>query len=95
MIQVSPEEVTKILDARKIQDDIDHPLQIVPEGKLSVALERDSTIPKNPMQEITTKIESKMENNIEDNPDSNDYNKVYINRSIAYVCQTPFIQIMH
>ena len=92
MIQVSPEEVAKILDARKIPDDIDHPLQIVPEGKLSVALERDSTVPKNPMQEITTKIESKMENNIEDNPDSNNYNKVYINGSIAYVCQTPFIQ---
>ena len=92
MIQVSPEEVAKILDARKIPDDVDHPLQIVPEGKLSVALERDSTVPKNPMQEITTKIESKMENNIEDNPDSNNYNKVYINGSIAYVCQTPFIQ---
>ena len=92
MIQVSPEEVEKILDARKIPDDVDHPLQIVPEGKLSVALERDSTVPKNPMQEITTKIESKMENNIEDNPDSNNYNKVYINGSIAYVCQTPFIQ---
>ena len=61
MIQVSPEEVAKILDARKIPDDVDHPLQIVPEGKLSVALERDSTVPKNPMQEITTKIESKME----------------------------------
>ena len=92
MIQVSPEEVAKILDARKIPDDVDHPLQIVPEGKLSVALERDSTVPKNPMQEITTKIESNMENNIEDNPDSNNYNKVYINGSIAYVCQTPFIQ---
>ena len=92
MIQVSPEEVAKILDARKIPDDVDHPLQIVPEGKLSVALERDSTVLKNPMQEITTKIESKMENNIEDNPDSNNYNKVYINGSIAYVCQTPFIQ---
>ena len=92
MIQVSPEEAAKILDARKIPDDVDHPLQIVPEGKLSVALERDSTVPKNPMQEITTKIESKMENNIEDNPDSNNYNKVYINGSIAYVCQTPFIQ---
>ena len=75
MIQVSPQEVNKILDSRLISniDNIDDPLQIVPEGKVSIALERPS------------------ENNI-NNEEDNNYNKVYINGSIAYVSQTSFIQ---
>ena len=91
MIQVSPEEVTKILNARLIPDVKDQ-LQIVPEGKLSVALERDSTVPQNqnPMQEITTKIDKKLEEKNTEN--QNNYNKVYVNGSIAYVCQTAFIE---
>ena len=91
MIQVSPEEVTKILNARLIPEVKDQ-LQIVPEGKLSVALERDSTVPQNqnPMQEITTKIDKKLEEKNTEN--QNNYNKVYINGSIAYVCQTAFIE---
>ena len=94
MIQVSPDEVTKILNARKIPN-VSNVLQIVPEGKLTVALERDSEIPKNPMLEMAEKIETKVEKNLIDNPEQNNdnnYNKVYINGSIAYVCQTPFIQ---
>ena len=97
MIQVSPDEVTKILNARKIPN-VSNVLQIVPEGKLTVALERESEIPKNPMLEMAEKIETKMEKNLIENPESNNdnndnnYNKVYINGSIAYVCQTPFIQ---
>ena len=100
MIQVSPEEVTKILNARRMPA-VSNVLQIVPEGKLTVALERDSAIPKNPMLEMAEKAEKKMENEIKENPDlinndnindNDNYNKVYINGSIAYVCQTPFIQ---
>jgi ABC-type multidrug transport system fused ATPase/permease subunit len=100
MIQVSPEEVTKILNARKIPA-VSNVLQIVPEGKLTVALERDSAIQKNPMLDMAEKVEKKMENDIKENPDlinnenindNDNYNKVYINGSIAYVCQTPFIQ---
>ena len=97
MIQVSPDEVTKILNARKIPN-VSNVLQIVPEGKLTVALERESEIPKNPMLEMAEKIETKMEKNLIENPEpnndnnDNNYNKVYINGSIAYVCQTPFIQ---
>ena len=68
MIQVSPEEVTKILNARKIPA-VSNVLQIVPEGKLTVALERDSAIPKNPMLEMAEKVEKKMENEIKENPD--------------------------
>ena len=93
MIQVSPEEVNRILESRLITD-VNDPLQIVPEGKISIALERDSNvenIEKNPMQTITTKIEEKIDiNNEKEN--ENEYNKVYINGSIAYVCQTAFIQ---
>ena len=92
MIQVSPEEVKKILDSRLIND-VNDPLQIVPEGKISIALERDSNIEKNPMQTITTKIEEKIEiDNEKGNENEKDYNKVYINGSIAYVCQTAFIE---
>ena len=95
MIQVSPEEVKKILDSRLIND-VNDPLQIVPEGKISIALERDSNIEnieKNPMQTITTKFEEKIEiDNEKENENEKDYNKVYINGSIAYVCQTAFIE---
>ena len=73
MIQVSPTEVNKIMDMRRISK-VDDPLQIVPEGKVSIALEKD------------------LENNFDNNIDDNNYNKVYINGSIAYVCQTAFIQ---
>ena len=95
MIQVSPEEVKKILDSRLIND-VNDPLQIVPEGKISIALERDSNIENienNPMQTITTKIEEKIEiDNEKENENEKDYNKVYINGSIADVCQTAFIE---
>ena len=95
MIQVSPEEVKKILDSRLIND-VNDPLQIVPEGKISIALERDSNIEnieKNPMQTITTKFEEKIEiDNEKENENEKEYNKVYINGSIAYVCQTAFIE---
>ena len=40
MIQVSPEEVNRILNSRLI-DDVNDPLQIVPEGKLSIALQKE------------------------------------------------------
>ena len=76
MIQVSPSEVNKILAMRQISK-VDDPLQIVPEGKLSIALEKD--------------IDTNNEENNDINNDS-DCNKVYINGSIAYVCQTAFIQ---
>ena len=85
MIQVSPDEVNKILDSRMISNiNVDDPLQIVPEGKLSIALERES------LNQISTKNEEDIEIKKEENP--KEYNKVYINGSIAYVCQTAFIQ---
>ena len=61
MIQVSPEEVTKILNARRIPA-VSNVLQIVPEGKLTVALERDSAIPKNPMLEMRNSKKSNVRN---------------------------------
>ena len=82
MIQVSPEEVKKILNSRQISN-INEPLEIVPEGKVSIALERDSNIP-NPEFKV-----EESDNIIKENTN---YNKVYINGSIAYVCQTAFIQ---
>ena len=85
MIQVSPDEVNKILDSRMISNiNVDDPLQIVPEGKLSIALERES------LNQISTKNQEDIEIKKEENP--KEYNKVYINGSIAYVCQTAFIQ---
>ena len=85
MIQVSPDEVNKILDSRMISNiNVDDPLQIVPEGKLSIALERES------LNQISTKNEEDIEIKKDENP--KEYNKVYINGSIAYVCQTAFIQ---
>ena len=89
MIQVSPEEVKRILNSRLITD-INDPLEIVPEGKVSIALERNSNIEKNKEEIIKEKKVPKIEINT-DNID-NEYNKVYINGSIAYVCQTAFIE---
>ena len=86
MIQVSPEEVKRILNSRLI-DDVNDPLQIVPEGKVSIALQRNSDIENNEEEIINDKREMKIDINID-----NEYNKVYINGSIAYVCQTAFIE---
>ena len=89
MIQVSPEEVKRILNSRLITD-INDPLEIVPEGKVSIALERNSNAEKNEEEIIKEKNIPKIEINT-DNID-NEYNKVYINGSMAYVCQTAFIE---
>ena len=103
MIQVGPKEVQKLLKLRESILDKDGTIQIVPEGKVSKALEEEIKNEeeeeiklKEKPDEINTNTKDEKEDinkiNIPDNDDESTYNKVYVNGSIAYVCQTAFIQ---
>ena len=94
MIQVGPKEVKKILTLRESILDKEGTIQIVPEGKVSKALEEEEN--KNKNEEINTNSDQEKEQlnkiNIANDEDESTYNKVYVNGSIAYVCQSAFIQ---
>ena len=102
MIQVGPKEVKKLLELRESILDKEGTIQIVPEGKVSKALEEDLRneeeeekklkIEEKPNEINTNEKEDINKINIQDDEDESTYNKVYVNGSIAYVCQTAFIQ---
>ena len=101
MIQVFPKEVKKLLALRE-STPRESAIQIVPEGKVSKAIEAmDEEEKKLKEEENSNEINTNTVQNsnninnkniIEDYGDESSYNKVYINGSIAYVCQTAFIQ---
>ena len=98
MIQVGPKEVKKLLELRESILDKEGTIQIVPEGKVSKALEEEERRLKEENNEnqniIDTGSSPKDLNkiNIVNEDDESTYNKVYVNGSIAYVCQSAFIQ---
>ena len=99
MIQVGPKEVKKLLKLRESILDKESTIQIVPEGKISKAIDNDDEEEekiKLKDDEIKTDSNNNKLNKIEidndNDEDENSYNKVYVNGSIAYVCQTAFIQ---
>ena len=92
MIQVGPKEVKKLLKMRESIFDKEGIIQIVPEGKVSNAIELDEE-EENKIKEKEKDINTnKIEIDTSDNEDESTYNKVYVNGSIAYVCQSAFIQ---
>ena len=97
MIQVGPKEVKKLLNLRESIFKKEDALQIVPEGKVSKALEVDEEEERKIKEEEPNTIDTKSKEDsnkidIADDEDESTYNKVYVNGSIAYVCQTAFIQ---
>ena len=99
MIQVGPKEVKKLLELRESILDKEGTIQIVPEGKVSKALEeeekklREEEDNQEKANEINTNSQPDLNKiNIVNDEDESTYNKVYVNGSIAYVCQTAFIQ---
>ena len=102
MIQVGPKEVKKLLELRESILDKEGTIQIVPEGKVSKALEeelKNEEEEQRKLKEEENPNEIKTEDkpdlnkiNIPENEDESTYNKVYVNGSIAYVCQSAFIQ---
>ena len=101
MIQVFPKEVKKLLALRE-STPRESAIQIVPEGKVSKAIDAMDEEEKRLKEEansneintntIQTPNNDNNKNVIEDYGDESTYNKVYINGSIAYVCQSAFIQ---
>ena len=103
MIKVGPKEVKKLLELRESILVKEGTIQIVPEGKVSKALENDNEIKNEEeirlkgeeenLDEINTNSKPELNKiNIPDDVDESTYNKVYVNGSIAYVCQSAFIQ---
>ena len=86
MIQVGPKEYKKLLALHEGEENRkESTIQIVPEGKVSDALKDDE---EKKLNENNNDINTQ----IGDNEDESSYNKVYVNGSIAYVCQTSWIQ---
>ena len=105
MIQVGPKEVKKLLTLRESTPRIQSEIQIVPEGKVSKALEeeemdKEENKLKNEegANDINTNLKTPESSNLKEmninnfNDDESTCNKVYINGSIAYVSQSAFIQ---
>ena len=99
MIQVGPKEVKHILNLRESIFQKGDTIQIVPEGKVSTALQAEEEEERKlkEKEENSNKIDTNSNEdlnkiNIPNDEDESTYNKVYVNGSIAYVCQSAFIQ---
>ena len=89
MIQVGPKEYKKLLALREKEENEDRKestIQIVPEGKVSNAIKDDEE------KNLNEKNENNENAETDDGENEKDYNKVYVNGSISYVCQTSWIQ---